>query len=758
MTTKPRKTPTPTAASRRSQNGLMLIVVVFAAIAIVVILNYVVYWQYRGLSPQAREWVRYDLTSTRRYTLSPQSRGVLNNLKEEHRLVTMLGGDSISDEQQQRIREFIDEYARANKQIQVKHIDLDEDQRERETLLAEMDAMFAEDTDTIRSAILDGLTKLERYEELVNKIETNLKTIADGNIKLRTPSIYGPKLIDLHSQYLRLQDQAQAIRMMRAQMLGEDWHERLKSPGGVELDGMTQGESLPDYRVLMEAIKQYMIQLVRQTLPTTPGLADTVSRGIVIDTLARPESQKPATQAKEFLAVIKNQVPQIQKQFQAETDPLLSVAAPRRYEAARALLNDKPCVLLTSGGDARVLPAELLFRGAGEASENQTNDLFVGEEQLTGAFISMKLDPPPLIVFIHSNLKQKDESGRINNIRALTGITKDQQRIEGLYDHVARRLYNMDFEVVEWENPLREPAPAAKPGQRVVWVSMPYQPPNTNRRESLDASRKDKVAAFLTERLAAGDSALVMLSYNPDTDPELERAGQTDSLVTFLQTFGIQPQLYQSVSRLENENEDPAQSLYNDRFLITDWPESAIVGQALEGIGTFFTSPMPITLDKTEGVIQTPLVELTAPAMHVQRTAPTADGLFTPEVDSERDSVLIGAAAQRGEGRIVTVGDAYWATDQITSSARLPDGAEGPGLADKPGARILFPGNSDLFVNCICWLAHEEDLIAASPRTQDIRRIEAFSPSLLQTSLLWGGMPTAIFVAGLVVWLMRRRA
>ena len=57
-------------------------------------------------------------------------------------------------------------------------------------------------------------------------------------------------------------------------------------------------------------------------------------------------------------------------------------------------------------------------------------------------------------------------------------------------------------------------------------------------------------------------------------------------------------------------------------------------------------------------------------------------------------------------------------------------------------------------------IVHEEALIAASPRTQDIRRIEPMSSGALQTYrvLLWGGMPAAILVVGVAVGLMRRRA
>ncbi len=745
----------PSAVIRRSKNGVLVALAVVAAVGITAILNYVVYWQYRGMSPDSRGWVRYDLTSTRRYSLSPQSRGVLNELDRPHRLVTMLGGDKHTDEQQQRIRDLIDEYARASDQIDTLHIDLDTEAAERNKLLAEMDAMFAEDTASIRASITDGLDKLDRFENLVNTIESALQSVIDSGVEIRPVSIQNQRLTELHSQYLRLQQEAKDIRRLRDEMLGSDWQARLKTPGGIDADSTNPGHSLPNYTQLMAAIQRYVIRLIGQTLPDTPSKAEALRRGINIPSLAPAEEQERASQAIDTLVRLRQQVPELIQNLRPLTDPLLSVAQPLRYEDARAVLSDEPCVLLTSGGDARVIRADLLFRGAGNSEsddETETGDLFVGEEQLTGALISMTLDPPPLVVFVRSN------TGR----RAFSALGQDQQRLEGDYDHVAHRLLAMDFELAEWANPQRDAPPTARPGQKTVWITLPYLKPDSRSKESLDNTRKDKVADHLTERLAAGDSALVMLSFNPDTDPRLETEEPADSLVDLLRGFGIEAQVYQNVSRLQEESEDAGRSVYSADFLVDRWPGSPIAGRALDGIDTYFLSPMPLRFTgKPDGVRHTPLVELALPAMHVQRTVPDREtGAFTPEPGSERERVLIGAAALRGDARLVTIGEATWAMDNFTSLAVLPDGTAGPGLIDKPGARIAYPGNSDLFVNCVCWLAHEEELIAASPRTRDIRRIGAISPGTVQSYriLLWVGMPAVVFGVGIGVWLMRRRA
>lgn len=737
-----------TAAKRRSTNALMVLIAVIAAIGIAIIANYVVYWQYRGLSPDARSWVRYDLTSTRRYSLSEQSRAVLDQLDKEHRVVTMLGGDDIEPAQQQRVRDLVDEYARASTSIDVQHIDLDTQTDRREELLAEMDAMFAEDTANIRASIAEGLRLVDRYAETINKIEEWLQSIIDNGVKLRPASIQNQRLADLHSQYLRLQDQAKRLTQLRDDMLGSDWQKRLDSPGVVT---QGNGDNLPDYTALMASIQQYILQLAGSTLPDTPGKADQLRRGVVIDNLALPEIQQAAREAQNTLAAMVQQVPQFFQTVKTETDPLLQIAPPLRYRQARAILNDRPCVLLTSGSDARVIPADLLFRGTGEEQTGQINDLFVGEEQLTGALISIQLDPPPLVVFIRSNI----------GLRAVSIVGSEQERIEGIYDEVTKRLLNMDFEVAEWPDPVNTDPPPLREGQRAVWVTMPYFRPNVDRSASLDNTNKDFVAAFLQERLAKGDGAMVMLYANGDTAPRLRSEAPADTLVELLDTFGIDAQLYQSAVQLQSEDEDGNDKKYTNQFIVNQWPTSPIVGDALNGINTFFTYPIPLKLTEKQGVTQTPLVEIAAPVLHVQEAAADPKtGQFTPETDSQRERVTIGAAVEKDDARLVTIGSATWAMDEILSTAALPDGTVGTDLADRPGARILYPGNSDLFVNSICWLAHEESLIAASPRTQDIRRIQPMSAGALQTTrvLLWAGMPAVIFVLGLGVGLMRRRA
>ena len=70
----------PSAWLRRIKYGLNVAILVFAALVIVIIINWIAV---RNVSKWGN-WTRLDLTATREYTLSPQTRQVLNQIGRAH--------------------------------------------------------------------------------------------------------------------------------------------------------------------------------------------------------------------------------------------------------------------------------------------------------------------------------------------------------------------------------------------------------------------------------------------------------------------------------------------------------------------------------------------------------------------------------------------------------------------------------------------------------------------------------------------------
>lgn len=171
--------------------------------------------------------------------------------------------------------------------------------------------------------------------------------------------------------------------------------------------------------------------------------------------------------------------------------------------------------------------------------------------------------------------------------------------------------------------------------------------------------------------------------------------------------------------------------------LTTRYPYSMIT-KGMTGLTSFFPYARSVErLGSTpEGVTITELVttsdqswgETNLTQRQVQRDANDTSGPLT-----------LAAQVQKGNTRLVLVGDSDFAANSVLNSVR--------------GAF----GNADLFVNAVNWLAEEEALIAIGPKSPDVRTVfltPAQMRLILYTSALV--LPAMVLVIGLVVWWRRR--
>jgi hypothetical protein len=68
------------------------------------------------------------------------------------------------------------------------------------------------------------------------------------------------------------------------------------------------------------------------------------------------------------------------------------------------------------------------------------------------------------------------------------------------------------------------------------------------------------------------------------------------------------------------------------------------------------------------------------------------------------------------------------------------------------------PGNLDFFMGALNWLLQREQLIAVAPKTPEEFSL-AMSPTQVRTVyfLTIGGLPLAVAIVGIVVWMRRRK-
>ena len=81
-------------------------------------------------------------------------------------------------------------------------------------------------------------------------------------------------------------------------------------------------------------------------------------------------------------------------------------------------------------------------------------------------------------------------------------------------------------------------------------------------------------------------------------------------------------------------------------------------------------------------------------------------------------------------------------------------------VLDVGGGRVALinPGNHELMLASAAWLAGMDDLVAASPVSQEIARLRGISPET-RTRWVWiavAGLPAVCVLLGVCVWMIRR--
>jgi hypothetical protein len=112
-----------------------------------------------------------------------------------------------------------------------------------------------------------------------------------------------------------------------------------------------------------------------------------------------------------------------------------------------------------------------------------------------------------------------------------------------------------------------------------------------------------------------------------------------------------------------------------------------------------------------------------------------------------------GAVVEKdGGGRLIVLGCIQFALNQIIG---IPD----PKLAQQGILVARFPGNSELFLNSVFWLARQEPMISISPTAMEVSRIKEMNSGVLgvwRVGVLLILLPCLVIAAGIVMFVKRR--
>ena len=701
MASKPKTTPD-TQAVRRMKFGLNITLQVALAIGVVIFVNLIASWQY----------LRLDLTQDRSYSLSAQSKTVLNKLDGEFKIYTLLPSELDTNSEQavlvyRRVRDLVDEYARYGESLTAEHLDARSDIFKAESLNAAIAKAYDDELAPAIEAITLGRAALNDLGPL------NDQLIAVMMSGLSTDSTIDPTPAqDLYQLAATRCKQIKETAESAGQQTDELLDQVLVNYAGIK----EQIQSvLTDYNTVLGVITQRSDQLVR--------------------------SDQIENADKERLLEIIELCKQAQGDLTAPLEKMGAAEPSPRYNQALYALTSGASVVVLGEDRVKVLPVSEMYREDTRALQEtgRTQPQYLIEEKITGAMLSMTMDQPPLVVFVLSG----------------SGPALGEQ---GQFNLVAQRLENADFRVTQW-NPAGQmsqmgqptppqPRPQAEPGQKTVWIIMPTISSQMNNPMMMAANPRQQIADLLNERLPAGDAAFLLLAADPSA-----AVGIANPITDLLNTWGITPQLDRLV--LQEIQQDNRRTATAAEYLIDTWPTDLPITSALQGMQAHARVVCPILTSESEGTQHHPLMNIEGPRIwaHSDLSSPQAVQNAKFVEAQSADSFTVAIASEKDGQRLVTSGDYAWPSDAYTSYGLL-----GPGTAELTGA--AFPANSELFVNSVFWLAGLEDLIAASPRAQDVPRINPMSPGTrwwYQFALL-AGIPLAVLVIGLTVWWSRRRA
>lgn len=687
-----------TQGTRRFKYGANVVVATVVALLLVVLINAIGYKRlYR---------VRFDMTSTRAWSLSPQTRAVLGGLNHDYRVVMLLSRSAEYPPEVQdminRARDLVGEYSHLSSRLTVEEIDPKNEGRLTQfygLLLNRYESQLAPQKRSVDA----GRQALDHVRREMNEQLVLVQAILDD------PQLQDEQLKAFIGQV------AQAFARIESQQ--ETVRERLKK---------AMESPLPDYAGALDTLNTVLLSYDQDVF------------AVVAQRFAAAAEQPSAPDSvKEKLLRAVGLIKQARGHLSEALEQVKNAPQNDDYAKLRNQIGVETIVVLGPPEKApRVVGLVEMFklpnanqRRSGE--DAQTEPTFLGEEKITGALVAMELDHQPLVVFV--------SSGRQPAIG-----------MNGQFEQVAQRLRNMNFQVEQWQVGMRPgpmgqpmpggPPPQPSPGQKVVWIVPPVEPPNPMQ-PMPGGDDGQTIVNHLGERLGQGDAMLVMLGVS-----QMAMFGMPDALAEFVQPWGVTPQLDRLI--LKQTIDANRRTSATSTHFVTQWPEGSAITRAIAGAQGVFASASPLVIGQGEKIV--PLASIRGEGLWAERNLQNETPRLNPETAAE--SFTVAAAIEREQNRFIVVSDPMWASDQITTY-----GALGPGTAELFGAR--FPANAELFVNSVFWLAHLDELIAATSRTQDVRRvgpIERSSLVALQWSLLLG-LPVVVAAAGAGVWMVRRK-
>jgi hypothetical protein len=686
-------------------NAINLALFLLSILVIAAALNF--FAERPGLRRQA------DATKTRSYSLSEQTHELLRSLEGQWTIALLVTEAETDRAVLRQVDEVLRRFGEASDDVSVMRIDPTSPSTIStfETLLARLRLMYADTISDYEAKIRDGRSSLEALERFIQAQAPRLRPLMprDDALAASGPEAQLQQLIGVLS--LR-QEQIAQVRTSIDQSLRVD-----------------STQPIADYESARSILSATLWNWAQELQAMSDMLASWRQDAAINETVRAYASGS----REEYQALAQSMA--------LAADGLRRLPALEIASIGRQLQAGDVGIVVGAGRAAIIPSSQILLRTASAEEGGEVvsfDQRFRGEIAIASAIRSLQVRSLPRVVFVHA-----EKSSMLRSREQQSDLVGVQSMLES-----AR------YDVAEWIVG-QSPRPPASEGQPTVWVIVP---PPLPERQSVAPSKEEYALVQEVKRLL-DDGEPVLLSFYPSA---LHRFNQPDPWQPLLENLGVKPDtsrvIYESVALSQDKRE-------NQRFLeLTSLHGEHPIADAVSGQRVRFN--LPVALEVIDGksaddgtVARNVAVcrALPSPSRWVEDDWISDPSTLEEPSAEKRFSVAIPLVVaserahpiERAQQRVIAVGCGDWMLTRMADVVMRHGGSR---------VALVYPGNRELLLASVTWLAGMDELIAASPSSREVARLEGVNDRV-RTIWRWltlAVLPLACLGLGVVVWLVRR--
>ncbi len=697
-------------ATRRPARLALLAGVAVAAAALIAVAS----------QPPLRATV--DLTRTRAWTLSERTRGLVAELDGDWRIEAFAGPDSVDASALRQLDEVLarfDGLATANGRVRALRIDPDDPFQSGtyDEALERLERTFAAPLAEQRAAIDAGLASFERLAAWAGA-EANALTALLAALPTRSESAAAGA------------ESAAAARPAPGVLDDAD-------RAALEQWRATCAKLAADHRPFVEARRAQARSSAQSPLGDAAGAAAQVETALrawmeqcasmeqSLRELRRRERLPP--EVIEYLRDAPKRSVDMAQLLATAQDRLSRLPELALAEVAAALKGGEAIVV--SGPDRvaaipgwQLLPPLGASPGGG-APVRAFDRRFRGEEVIASAVRSLRRGVAPEVVIVHAEG------------RSMLRPSPDRADASAIAD----ALRSARCTVREWQ-PAAEPRPMPRPGRQTVWLVIPPL-----RRAGVEIEPRERRLLDAASRLVDSGEP-VLLAIAPSLRPLV---GHDDPWEALARRLGVEARSGATLLELTATSERTREVR---AYFELDADPGHAASRGASGLATLVSEP--VALRPGAGADAAVLLRVPPAAnrwLEEDWRSAARRTVEVPETKRFQEPVpILMAVRGPGDRRAVVSGGAAWMLS---------------GLADLTGSLgpervfLRYPGNRELLVGTIGWLAGLDDGLA-SGSGREVERVPALEPAARWTMSLAAsaGLPMVALAVALLVAVERRRA